>query len=129
MNRKRSYLLDTNILIWLSSKTSRIPSATLRILENYDAELWTSSAAFWELTIKQSVGKMQGELRFDRLLDSYAIQELPISSKYMDTLRDLPLIHGDPFDRIMIAQAITEGMTFVTGDRTLAQYPVSQMQI
>lgn len=126
---RRSYLLDTHVLIWLSSDLARIPKAVIETLEDMEANLYVSSVCFWELAIKQSQGKFDADVRLDRLARSRGIQELAISSKYTDVVRELPLLHGDPFDRMMVAQAMVEGMVLVTADRRLASYPVAVLQV
>jgi PIN domain nuclease of toxin-antitoxin system len=125
----RPYLLDTNVLIWLSSDVKRIPAAVLQVLEDFESELWVSTVSFWELSIKQSLGKIDAAIRFDRMEKTHGIRELTISSRYTEALRELPMVHGDPFDRMLVAQAIVEGMVLVTGDRRLAGYPVAVLQV
>src|ERR1700737_4939499 len=104
-----SYLLDTNMAIWLDRDIKRVPSAVLKVLQESDSRLYLSAVSFWELSIKQSLGKIGG-IRLERSLETYRMQELAISSKYTDTVRGLPMLHGDPFDRMLVAQAMVEGM-------------------
>jgi PIN domain nuclease of toxin-antitoxin system len=85
--------------------------------------------SFWELSIKQSIGKIDGGLRLETVLKIYGMTELGISSKYTDTLRDLAMVHRDLFDRMLVAQAIVEGMVLVTADRRLVGYPVAVLQV
>ncbi len=125
----RSYLLDTHVLIWLSSELSRIPRAVLEVLEDPDARLWCSTVSFWELAVKQNLGKIDAMIRFDQMEKTHRILELTVSSKYTQELRTLPLLHADPFDRMLVAQARVEGMVLVTADRRLAGYPVAVLQV
>jgi PIN domain nuclease of toxin-antitoxin system len=125
----RSYLLDTNVLIWLSSDLNRIPKSVLDVLEDPESMLWSSTVSFWELAIKQTLGKIDMSIRFDQMEKRHGIRELPISSKYTTELRSLPMLHDDPFDRMLVAQAMVEGMVLVTGDRRLAGYPVAVLQV
>jgi Uncharacterized protein conserved in bacteria len=125
----RSYLLDTNVLIWLSSDLKRIPRSVLDVLEDSESALWVSTVSFWELAIKQTLGKIDASIRFDQMEKRPGISELTISSKYTTELRSLPMLHGDPFDRMLVAQAMVEGMVLVTGDRRLARYPVAVLQV
>jgi PIN domain nuclease of toxin-antitoxin system len=125
----RSYLLDTNILIRLDMNLKRVPRPVLDVLEDPASRLWVSSASFWELSIKQSIGKIDSGLRLDKVTGTYGIEELGISSKYTDAVRGLPILHGDPFDRMLVAQAMVEGMVLVTADRRLAGYPVAVLQV
>jgi len=125
----RSYLLDTHVLIWLNSDVKRIPGSVLQVLEDVESELWVSTISFWELAIKQKLGKINAEIRLDRIEKTLGIRELTISSRYTGELRNLPLLHGDPFDRMLVAQAMVEGMTLVTADRRLAGYAVGVLQV
>ena len=126
---RRAYLLDTHVLIWLSSDLQRIPPRVLETLEDMESELFVSTICFWELSIKQRVGKIDAALRLDRIVEGRGIRELTISSRYTEVLRELPMVHGDPFDRMMMAQAMVEGMVLVTGDRRLAGYGVAVLQV
>ena len=125
----RSYLLDTNILIWLSSDLKRVPRSVLDVLEDPESALWASTVSFWELAIKQTLAKIDTSIRFDHMEKQLGIRELTISSRYTTELRSLPMLHGDPFDRMLVAQAMVEGMVLVTGDRRLAGYPVAVLQV
>jgi PIN domain nuclease of toxin-antitoxin system len=124
-----AYLLDTNVLIWLSSEMSRVPGAVLDILETPESVLYVSTVSFWELAIKQGLGKIDGAIHFDGMAERHGIRELTIHSGYIKVLRELPMLHGDPFDRMLVAQAMTEGMVLVTADRRLAGYSVAVLQV
>jgi PIN domain nuclease of toxin-antitoxin system len=119
-----SYLLDTNVAIWLDKDVARVSPFVLELLGDPDVEMWVSAVSFWELSIKQAIGKIDPLLRLEPVLTTYGMQELVVTSKYADSVRSLPLMHGDPFDRMLVAQAMVEGMTLVTGDRRLVGYPV-----
>lgn len=126
---RRSYLLDTNVLIWLSSDLTRIPASVLRELETFDSDVYVSTVCFWEIAIKQRLGKIDTALRLEPIVSDRGIRELTISSRYVDALRELPLMHGDRFDRMMVAQAIVERLVLVTADRRLTEYAVTVMLI
>jgi PIN domain nuclease of toxin-antitoxin system len=81
------------------------------------------------LAIKQTLGKIDAAIQFDHIEKKHGIRELTISSKYTTELRSLPMLHGDPFDRMLVAQAMAEGMVLVTSDRRLAGYPVAVLQV
>ena len=125
----RSYLLDTNVLIWLSSDLGRLAPAVLQVLADYESDVYASSVSFWELAIKQGVRKINTAIRFDEMVERHGIRELPISSRYTEALRELPMLHGDPFDRMLVAQAMVDGLTLVTADRRLARYAVPIVQV
>jgi PIN domain nuclease of toxin-antitoxin system len=107
----------------------RIPRSVLDVLEDPGSGLWASTVSFWELAIKQTLGKIDAAIQFDHIEKKHGIRELTISSKYTTELRSLPMLHGDPFDRMLVAQAMVEGMVLVTSDRRLAGYPVAVLQV
>jgi PIN domain nuclease of toxin-antitoxin system len=126
---ERKYLLDTNVLIWLSSDLRRVPRTVLELLEDSDSSLFASTISFWELSIKQGLRKLDSVIRFDIMTGEYGIRELQITSKYTHAVRELPRLHGDPFDRMLVAQAMVEGMVLVTSDGRLAEYPVAVLRV
>ncbi len=123
------YLLDTHVLIWLSMDLSRIPTHILLALKSTNCDVFVSTVSYWELAIKQRLGKLQSNVRLQDAVGARGISELTISSNYTDVIRDLPLLHGDPFDRMIVAQAMVEGMVLVTGDRRLWEYPVTTLRV
>ena|ERR1700754_1033624 len=129
ISEERPYLLDTNVAIWLDRNAKRIPAHILDVLENPLSRLFLSTVSFWELAIKQNLGKIENGIKLERVVLTYRMQELVISSKYSEMVRSLPLLHNDPFDRMLIAQTIVEGMVLVTADRRLAGYPVAVLQV
>ncbi|MBR4170482.1 MAG: type II toxin-antitoxin system VapC family toxin [Kiritimatiellae bacterium] len=120
------YLLDTNVLVYFLAAPSELSSEARRVLED-EILLFVSKASFWEIGIKQSIGKMRLELsvpEIERQCIERDMQVLPVSSAAIERLKSLPDIHRDPFDRILIAQAQDDGLTIVTRDRLIPQYPV-----
>lgn len=119
------YLLDTQILLWASFSSSQLPASALELLQSKRGSLVFSVATVWEVSIKAALGRSNfkvepEDLRTGLLAHGYA--ELPVSGKHAVAVRSLRPIHGDPFDRMLLAQAICEGMTLVTTDRMLAAY-------
>jgi PIN domain nuclease of toxin-antitoxin system len=119
-------LLDTHILLWIGITPSRIPTELRQYLEQRDNELLFSTASIWEIAIKHSLGRedFQAEpsvLRRNLLSDGYV--ELPVSGEHAVAVATLPRIHRDPFDRMLVAQAIVEGVELLTVDGLLARYP------
>ena len=115
-------LLDTNALLWALSGAPRIRAGEPLSLSD-DTEVFVSAASFWEIAIKTSIGKLAasvGEIR-EAALDS-GFRELAVHGQHAETLSNLPLNHRDPFDRMIVAQAITEPMRLLTGDRQLSVY-------
>jgi len=119
-------LLDTHVLLWAAGSPEQLPSAAQPILENPDNELLFSAASLWEIAIKRGLGRadFQVDARVLRrgLLDNGYL-ELPITSEHTVFIESLPPIHKDPFDRILVAQATVEGITLLTADTLIAQYP------
>ena len=119
-------LLDTHLLLWAAGNPDRLPAAARRLLDDLQNELIFSSASLWEVAIKHGLGR--GDFRVDArllrrgLLDN-GYGELPITSEHAVALDSLPSIHKDPFHRILVAQSMVEGITLLTADPLVAQYP------
>jgi PIN domain nuclease of toxin-antitoxin system len=119
-------LLDTHILLWGASEPGRLSVDVLALLEDAENELFFSAASIWEVALK--AGRDRTELRVDpgvlrRALIDNGYTEVPIMGLHSAALGGLPPVHRDPFDRILIAQALVEGITLVTSDAMVARYP------
>jgi PIN domain nuclease of toxin-antitoxin system len=118
-------LLDTQILLWAAGQPKRLSAAARRHLNDPENELFFSAASLWEIAIKRSLGRddFRVEPRVLRraLVDNGYI-ELPITSEHAVSIDSLPDLHKDPFDRLLVAQALTEGITLLTADAQLARY-------
>ncbi len=120
------YLLDTNILVFMLSAPNELSEEAKRIIRS-EPELFVSMASLWEIGIKQGLGKLRLELSIPEIeaqCHERDVRLLPIRSTDIERLKSLPDIHRDPFDRIIVAQAIEEDMVIVTRDRIIPQYPV-----
>ena len=116
------FLLDTNIFLWYFWGSNRVNPIKELILSK-DAEVFISTASFWEIMIKIRAGKLSTDLDHLRIFaKSHAFFELPITSEYTKSYLELPQLHKDPFDHMLLAQAISHPMRFITGDSLLAQY-------
>lgn len=119
-------LLDTHLLLWAAGQAERLSDEARALLDNPQHELFFSSASLWEVSIKRALGRndFQADPRLLRrgLLDN-GYSELPITSEHAISIDALPAIHKDPFDRILIAQSMIEGITLLTADPIVAQYP------
>lgn len=119
-------LLDTHLLLWAASWPDRLSASAQAFIESPDNELFFSAASLWEISIKSGLGRVdfQVDARTMRrnLLDNGYV-ELPIASSHAVAVADLPPIHKDPFDRLLVAQATVEGITLLTADTLVAQYP------
>lgn len=118
-------LLDTHLLLWAAGDPGRLPIAALGEIENPENELLFSAASLWEIAIKRGLGRddFQVDPRLLRrgLFDN-GYHELPITSEHAVTVDGLPAIHKDPFDRILVAQAMVEGILLLTMDDFVARY-------
>jgi len=118
-------LLDTHLLIWAADSIERVPTDARALMANPENELLFSVASIWEIAIKRGLNRpdFQVDARMLRrgLIDN-GYCELPILSEHVVAIDALPLIHKDPFDRLLIAQARVEGILLLTDDATVAQY-------
>ena len=119
-------LLDTHLLLWAAGQPKKLPAAARKLLNDPDNELLFSAVSLWEVAIKQGLDRadFQIEARVLRrgLLDNgYA--ELPMLGEHAVAIDSLPPIHRDPFDRMLVAQATVEGITLLTADPLVAEYP------
>jgi PIN domain nuclease of toxin-antitoxin system len=122
------YLLDTVIWLWSVGPTEKISSAGLEVLTNGDAELFLSAASAWEVAIKTRLGKFtlpESPVTYvPKRMSAQGIRSLAVTQNHTLKAYDLPPHHRDPFDRLLIAQAMLEEMTILTADRVFAKYPV-----
>lgn len=126
------YLLDTHLLLWAAGQPEKLSPEARNIIENPANQLLFSVASLWEISIKNSLGrddfKVNPRLLRRGLLDN-GYCELAIAGEHTLSIDTLPTIHKDPFDRLLIAQAMVEGITLVTVDILVAQYPASIKQV
>lgn len=119
-------LLDTHLLLWAAGQPDRLSADARSLIDTPENELFFSAASLWEIAIKRGLGRddFQVDARLLRrgLLDN-GYSELPIGSEHAVAINSLPSIHKDPFDRMLVAQAMVEGITLLTTDSLVAQYP------
>lgn len=119
-------LLDTHVLLWAAGEPGKLSEAALADIEDPDSELLFSAASLWEVSIKRGLGRpdftVDPRLLRRGLLDNGYV-ELAVTSAHAVAVDGLPPIHKDPFDRILIAQAIVEGVTLLTVDELVMKYP------
>lgn len=115
-------LLDTHVLYWSYYEPDRLSKAALETISLADA-IFVSSASIWEMSIKVRLGKMKGEPEeLVRLIGAAGFEELPVWSRHALLVRNLPLHHTDPFDRLLVAQAMSEPLHLLTTDAKLKAY-------
>ena len=119
-------LLDTHALLWAAGQPDRLSQAARELLEDRDNELLFSAASLWEITIKNRLKRKDfcvDPRLFRRGLLDNGYSELTVTSQHAISVDLLPDLHRDPFDRLLIAQALSEGVIFLTNDTLLAKYP------
>ncbi len=119
-------LLDTHLLLWASEDSPRLPALALGMIADLENDILFSVASIWEISIKHAKGLESFHARpglvWEGLLENgYA--ELAVLGKHAVAAGNLPPIHKDPFDRVLIAQAMVEGITLLTSDAVMAKYP------
>ena len=123
-----TYLLDTHTLIWFLENDPRLPSATRTQIETTPT-IFISVVSLWEIAIKANIGKLDLSFPFSTIssnLVSLGITELPITFKDLEIYLSLPLHHRDPFDRILIAQAMNHALIFISQDTQMDTYPIQR---
>jgi len=109
-------LLDTHVFLWLDNEPERLSPRLQTLCQDSETELLLSVVSLWEIQIKNTIGKLNLRL---------PLQQLPVIPAHVFALEHLPLIHKDPFDRLIIAQAMVEGLTLASADMHVIKYPIS----
>jgi PIN domain nuclease of toxin-antitoxin system len=120
-----SYLIDTHVLLWLDQAPDRLSQHLLDLLRDPSHEVYCSAASLWEIAVKQSAGKLMVAGMLPGLLTRYGFVELPVRARDAEAVRHLPMHHKDPFDRMLVAQAIAENLVLVTGNSQMLVYEVA----
>lgn len=122
-------LLDTQIVYWLFYEQRNVPAVARRLIADAD-EVLISAVAVWEIAIKVRIGKMNADpAELTRLLEAAGFTELPVLARHAGQVASLPMHHGDPFDRLLLAQAIYEQLNLVSTDAILKQYSELVIQV
>jgi PIN domain nuclease of toxin-antitoxin system len=120
-------LLDAHALLWFIGNDSQLSASARENIEDPAHEKFVSVVSLWEIALKLSLGKLKLPSPFDKVfpqqLEGNGFELLPISCAQLNQLADLPFHHRDPFDRLLIAQALADGMAIVTRDIAFSQYP------
>lgn len=122
------FLLDSNVVVFLDHDPGRLSSRTM---DRIDAagRVYVSAVTGWELSIKQASGALRMNAPVSRIVESLGLLELPVTIRHGEAVKTLPTLHRDPFDRLLIAQSMIEGLTPVTNDGRLGQYGVPILRI
>lgn len=118
-------LVDTHLLLWAAARSRRLPKEARRLLEDPANEVFYSAASLWEIAMKASLRRSDFKVDLALLrpaLAAMGLQELPVSGVHAERLASLPPIHKDPFDRMLVAQSLSEPLILLTNDATLAAY-------
>jgi len=121
------YLLDTHTAIWYFNGDKALSETARKIILDLSNQIHLSIISVWELAIKASLGKLEFNgkaARFVHFAETYGFIILPIKTAHLTALEKLTFLHHDPFDRLLIATAISEQMTFISADKNIAQYDV-----
>ncbi len=118
-------LLDTHALLWWLSDDDRIGPQARALIADPGNDVLVSVVSLWEIVVKVRVGKLEADIReIEGACDRSGLISIAVRLDHLRVLATLPMHHRDPFDHLLIAQAITEDATFVTDDRHVARYPV-----
>jgi PIN domain nuclease of toxin-antitoxin system len=118
-------LLDTHLILWwMGGEPSRISEKGLAALGSEGMEPVVSTVTIWEVAIKRGLGKLDAPLDLLPQIEGAGVELLPVMPRHADLVASLPLHHRDPFDRILVAQAMSEGLPLVSDDQSLHDYDV-----
>lgn len=121
-------LLDSHVVLWAMSSPEHLRGSTRSAIISPENEVFVSAATLWELQLKVAKGKLVLPPDFAETLITQDFRELPVKWNHTVGVSQLPVIHSDPFDRLLLSQARYEGLTFITADRACLQYPVLLME-
>lgn len=123
-----SFLLDTHALLWAIDGSERLSTTGRRILADEHSDLAVSIVSLWEIALKHQAGKLQLGMQLNRffelIFEQSAWRVLPVAPGHLLALCGLPMLHKDPFDRMLVAQAKADGLTLLTVDPAMARYGV-----
>lgn len=125
-------LLDTHVALWAITDSPKLPKKARELIESTKSSVWISAATVWEIAIKHSLGRgdmpvsSQDALRYFR---ESGYRFLPVEPEHASAVEDLPAHHADPFDRILVAQALVEPMRLITHDAMVARYSNTFIEI
>lgn len=118
-------LLDTHILLWWLTDGARIPQESREAIQEGKNQVFVSAASAWEISIKRSLGKLRAPTDLKNQVKSARFEVLSVTIDHALAVADLPAHHSDPFDRILVAQALVEDMMVVTVDPKIHRYDVA----
>ena len=123
-------LLDSHALLWFLEGNEKMPEATVEIINTPENEIYVSIVSIWEIAIKFSIGKLQLDGGVDTLIkniEENGFSILDVSTEHVNTVAELHFIHRDPFDRMLVAQAMVEGISIMTIDSNITKYDINSV--
>jgi PIN domain nuclease of toxin-antitoxin system len=124
-----AYLLDTHTFLWFVAGDKQLPESVKEKIKDIENPCYLSVASLWEITIKNQIGKLTLQISLENLFeyaDRNRVEILQISNEHLLTLSTLPGHHSDPFDRLIVSQALAENLTLITKDKELRKYKIKQ---
>ena len=124
-----AYLLDTHTFLWFVAGDKQLPESVKAKIKDIGEHCFLSVASLWEITIKHQIGKLTLNISLEELFeyaDRNQIEVIQISNEHLLTLSLLPRHHSDPFDRLIVSQALAENLTLITKDKGLKKYKIKQ---
>ena len=123
------YLLDTHAFIWLVMGDRGLSAEIIELVESFTNDTYVSAANIWEISIKQGIGKLPPLSRdAEEVIDETGLIRLDISTRHAQLAGRLPLLHRDPFDRMLVAQAQIEDLVLITDDPDISRYGVTTLR-
>lgn len=119
--------MDTHVLLWALGAEQMLGSDVRRALTDPRNDVFVSAATVWEIANKSALGKLRVPDHLAGTIEAAGFSELPVTFVHAEQAGSLPKLHGDPFDRMLVAQAQVEGLTLVTADANILRYPVRTM--
>ncbi len=123
------YLLDTQVLIWAMEKSNKLKSKGRAVIESRKNELAVSVVTIWEMLIKKKLGELKVPDQIKEDLDKAGFSILSLTIDQVLVVDKLPLYHKDPFDRMLVSQAMAEDLTLITADSKLEKYQVKLLKV
>jgi PIN domain nuclease of toxin-antitoxin system len=120
-------LLDTHVLLWWLANNPRLSAYARTVIADSDNQVFVSAVSSWEIEIKRAIGKLEAPEDLLGAIAANDFERLDIKIEHSLRLRELPLHHNDPFDRMLIAQALYEDLTLLSGDKKIALYEVPRI--
>jgi PIN domain nuclease of toxin-antitoxin system len=120
-------LLDTHVLLWWLANNPRLSAYARAVIADSDNQVFVSAVSAWEIEIKRAIGKLEAPEDLLGAIAANDFERLDIKIEHSLWLRELPLHHNDPFDRMLIAQALYEDLTLLSGDKKIALYEVPKI--